>query len=459
VVEFKNQKGITLIEVVVSMCILSLMSIVLAQGVVNQYIFMHNARTITENAYLAAKQADEEAQGIKDAISGKHPIPLPTPAEYTMFNYSGGSPRTISYYPVMKLIGDKNGNPTIKSIYTVVTDIRPPEFETPEFIDYSALLKTGGSVVDGAYSITPSTAIDLEYTVDKPHLLLMVKYQWYMSDASFPMTWKNVVVNSPGIGIEVPSFPDDFSIIPYATSNQLTVDKSMAGRHLACVMTPASREGKLGISVMTKPLYIYGLPVIANLAAHFDASLIELPLGDIEVSNLNDISGKGIIATHYGSAPSNLIVADFPQPLSRTYPIKSQAVSFDAGGWFEAPGIAIGASSDFTMFAVARAGDPMRGSIISNGAAWDFDMSSFPGAADGDWHILGINSESKRSLGKNAVLLAGGLIGDRLAGGLIAIGKESEVEIAELVVYDSLLSDEDWLKITRYLGEKYNLNE
>ncbi|MDR1540979.1 MAG: type II secretion system GspH family protein [Clostridiales bacterium] len=458
VIEIKNRKGMTLVEVIVSMCILSFLSVVLVQGIANQYAFMHNTKSMTENSYLAAKQVEEETQRIKDIISGKNSDPLPTPATYTMFNYWGGTPRTISYYPVMKYINDKNGNPTSKAIYSVVTDIRPPEFETPSLTNFMAILKTSGTAVDGAYATTPSTVIDLKYDVVKPHLLLMVKYQWYMSDASFPMTWKNVGIDDPGVGIEVPSFPDDFSIIPYAVSKQLTVDSSMAGRHLVCVMTPASREGKMGVAVMTKPIYIYGLPVLNNLKAHYDASLIELPSGITAAGILNDISRKGVNAIHYGYTPSNLIVTDFPQLENRTYPIKAKAVDLSLGGWFEATGLALGASSNFTMFAVAKTNDPTWGSIISNNSAWAFDMFSFPGATDGDWHILGINSNSKRTIGKNASLSAGGLIGDRMFGGSIIIGGGSEIELAELIIYNSLLSDADWLKVTRYLGEKYNLN-
>jgi type II secretory pathway pseudopilin PulG len=450
----RMRKGMTLVEVVIAFLLLSLLAAIFLQNMTRQYALMARAKAITENVFQAAKKVETETRDIRDALDRGVAYPLGAPHTYTMFS-GGADERDITYYPVMEAINDIEGNPSSKTLYAVVADVRQPEFVVPEITNFQALLRSGGVVVGGAYADS-SAVIDVEADVDDPGLLLMFKYQWYISDLGFPLTWKNVEMSDPGIGINVPMFPNDYSIIPYATSSQLAITPDMAGRHALCVVTPASVSGKMGKAVLTKPIYIYGLPVLGGLKAHYDASLVELPTGVFGAYSWQDISGGGADAFYYGSVYPVLSIADFPKRDDREYPTKAKRMAFSGWGWMMAPGLVLNAADNFTMFAVAKSNGWFSSDIISNGAAWRFDMSSYPGAVDGQWRILGLSSGNKRTMGKEASLVGGAFLGDRSTGGMIMIGG-SNVELAELIIYNTVLTDVDWLKVTKYLGEKYNL--
>ncbi|MDR1560421.1 MAG: type II secretion system GspH family protein [Clostridiales bacterium] len=455
----KTHKGLTLVEIIIAFVILSVMAGMFIPGVISQYALMQNAKAITENVFSSANRAERKAQDIKDTLAGTPaPTPLPAPNTYTMFPGTADQ-RTVSYYPVEESISDIDGNPSSKSIYSVVADVRQPEFAVPVTTSLETRIEVGGVVVDGSY-VESATRITTDYTMDHPELLLINKYQWYVSGPGFPMRWDNVDMSDPGVGINVPMFPNHFSIIPYATGSQLVITPEMAGRHVVCVMTPAAITGKMGLSIISKPLYIYGLPVFDNLAAHYDASLVDLPPGDTVVYTWPDISGNGSDTAHYGTHSSGVLsITDFPILTGREYPIKAREIGFDGSGWMEAPGLILNGSDDFTMFAVVKADNVTDSEIVSNGAAWSFDMSVYPGLLDDEWYILGINSDTKRTVGKDASISSDDPLGDGASSDVVRIADNgSTVHLAELIIYDTLLLDSEWEEVTQYLGNKYNID-
>jgi hypothetical protein len=447
----------TLVEVVIAFLILSVTAGLFIQGSVRQHMIMLDTRSITENVFSTAKRAELKIQEIKDALGGAPaPSPLPSPNTYTMFPGEDDE-RVVSYYPVMERINDIEGNPGVKTIYSVVADTRQPEFDVPVITSMTTDIKSGGVIVEGAYA-APGTTVESAAVLDRADLLLLNKYQWYISGPSFPIRWDNVSMEDPGVGINVPMYPKDFDLIPYAVSSKLTITPDMAGRHVLCIMTPAAISGKMGRSVMSKPRYIYGLPIFSDLAAHYDASLIDPPASVIDINIWPDISGNNADASHYGSYPVILSITDFPSLDGRDYPVRARQAAFDGGGWLEAPGLALSASDDFTMFAVVKADDMSSSAIISNGGAWVFDMSSYPGLLEDKWYILGLRSDNKRTVGKDAALSFDSPAGDRSTGDIIKIGGGSKISLVELIIYNTQLSDGDWEKVTQYLGDKYNID-
>jgi len=311
----------------------------------------------------------------------------------------------------------------------------------------------------------PAVMSDME----NAEYLVQIKYQWYISEPGFPMRWDHLPGDA-SIGVSVPEYPKNFSLIAGAAASVLPVTPAMAGRHVACVMTPCAVSGKMGDSVVSVPQYIYGPAMINGLAAHYDASLIDDPsdigMGGIarwrDLSNLQD---NGADAWPNGGAPS-LTNEEFPQMPDRDDPIKALSVAFNSG-WME-PDPAFSLGNQFTMFAVVRINDINNGTIISNGAAWAFDPSAYDAsivyAAPDTHYILGLSSEGIRTIGKNARVdntsSVSPVTGE--AGGIIKIGSgdgvPSDINLTELIIYSRVLSPDEWLSVTSFLGEKYNLS-
>jgi len=233
-------------------------------------------------------------------------------------------------------------------------------------------------------------------------------------------------------------------------------------------MTPASFDGKMGRSVPTRPVYIYGLPVTNNLMAHYDASLIDLPNSDFDDialggrvalrwRNISNNSNVGNANNVVGGQSPWLYVEEFPQLSNRNYPINAQYVRFGDRGLFD---VNLAFFGPFTIFAVVRLTGPNR-MILGVGNNLGFNAASFPGLVQDEWYILGINSGGTRTVGKNAnpssnntaPVFGGGPV--RIGG---STGTASNIDLAELIIYNNLVPSADWLKITQYLGRKYNID-
>ena len=492
----KIRKGMTLIEIVISIFILSMLSILYMQNITKQYALMQDAKITTKNAFSSAKNAEQDIQYIKDVLGGlPSPTPLPASAECVMFSDMAyvltGDTRKVEYYPVMKNILDRDGNPGRKKIYCVVADLPPEEVIMPVIQDAYSIITVNGAEVEGVYATTPNAWVEAVIDdVSHPEMLGFVPYtyEWYISEPNWLMRWNNV---EPYLAeIYVPMFPQNFSIIPDEFTDKLKVEEEMAGRHVICVITPYGAAGKKARPFICPAKYIYGLPVLGPLA-HYDTSMIDGPLnglydspipgsnrcrelpGTTFATKLMDISGNGYHGIFYNDYPE-FEYYEFPNPNAEERPIKAQVVYFFGIGnhWAEPTGLPLNADSDFTMFAVVRPLLTGSSMIISNGAAWEFYVQTFtpqaksvtfyPSKDPGNWwYVLGLNAEGMRSFGRSGDIYAGDPVGDRTSAGTIRIGfartHTSSLLLAELIIYDRLLSESEWHEVTEYLGDKYNI--
>jgi hypothetical protein len=292
-------------------------------------------------------------------------------------------------------------------------------------------------------------------------VLLLTKYQWYVSNLGFPIPYNNVEPDDWAFELKCPQFPDDYYLIPNMSLDELNITSNMAGRHIVCASTPSSLVGKLGISYLSEPKYIYGLPVFTNLLGHWDASLI--PGGSMaeELDNWFDITDIKIKANTDGTTKPIVKATEFPKLPGKEKPIIAKSVSFqNLSKMTVVYPFNVGAGANFTMFAVARSIDGMGGgTIISNGSAWAFDLSTFTGVSDNEWNVFAINSNGNRTIGKDANISGNDdPVGDRAVASGTKLGG-NEVEVAELIVYSNVMSStsSQWKQITKYLGEKYNI--
>jgi len=491
----------TLVEVLIAIALLSVVAAMYMQNTLKEYALMRETQKLTANSFSAAQQAEHQMQYIKDYLNGTPtptpapgtptPAPIPVPSIMPMFSLYGADQRDVKYYPVTEDILNTDGVAGAGSIYSAVTDVRPSEFPVPQMSSATTRLMISGVPAPyGVYATTPYATADVDLAdvmsptnMQNSSYLLQIKYQWYISVPAFPMRWDHIDTSDPSaIGISVPVYPKDFTVItdaPGANTSSLTITPSMAGRHVVCVMTPCARSGKMGDSVVSRPLYIYGPPTSALPAAHYDASLIDDP-GDIAAGkwrDLSDLSGYGADAAP-GAGGLSLFSVTFPKPASRQYAIQALAAAFDGSNWMGAYVPALDTTAGFTMFAVVSVDNTSKCTVVSAaGGAWKFDASpaAFPGIVQNppapgnkNWYILGVNSDGQHTIGKNANLLANTAIvtNPSVNANSIEIGRDdsvggnSMIDIAELLIYNGSMpaTGNEWRSITGYLGEKYNLN-
>jgi len=461
----RTHKGMTLVEIMIAFFILSLAAGVIMQTTIREYALMQSSKAITENVFSASKQVEHTMRDYKDAIGGT-PSPVPRPLQDRLMfpGAPAADQRQVSYYQVSEPIQSINGSSDPEDIYGVVTDDRPPDLPTPEITATRTTVILGSGAAEGAYGGTPATVGVEAAAIDHQELRSMIKYQWYISKTGFPVRWGNLPTDYWGIGINVPVFPDNFQVIPYATTSRLAITPDMGGKHVVCVMTPCSVNGKMGQSVLSDIEYIYGLPILNNLIAHYDASLIDgpnldiPPTGNWKVLNWPDISNL----FGYG--------ADAVLPASSGYPVISDGingrqVSFGSGCWLEPHGLSLAANSSFTMFAVARIYGS--GTIISNGTAWVFDPAKFAFTSSfspARFYILSLAYDSSTGLTARTVNNFSDDGADpagthsTAGAGTVKIG-DGNLDIAELIIYDAVYdgASAEWTAITEYLNAKYNL--
>ena len=480
----KLQKGATLIEIIISLTILVIITGMYAHSVTQQLRMLEDSRSITENVFATTVEVESQAQDIRrylDDQTSPYVSPPFIPTE-TVF---AGTPhvRTIEFHPIEEVIINRDGTPSTRAIHTVVASKQPPKFDVPAITGMDTNFLIGGATHETVYAAqAPKVEINIPSSnIYRPDLLLMTRFQWYMSAPGFLARWDHADEEDPDVGNLLPSFPRDFMIIPGATTRELTITPEMAGRHIVGVATPAAHSGRMGQRVPGKPRLVFGLPVLSDsgafqLLSHFDANLIDLPVDDPGSNRERNPTGN-IVANAWPDmfgSHDGVVVGTKPVlrrsatflPDGRRVPF--QAVSFNGATNIPAP-VPVHPSEGFTMFAVVSV-NSLSQSLIASGNGIAFNAAEFGVSVanpDGDernnLHILGFafdpsSNQATRTVGANP---AAPLPDDTFTlhpPSPFAIGTNSNIDLLELIIYRGVLPDERWRQVTMHLGEKYLLD-
>jgi len=425
----KNNKGFTLVEIIVSIALLGIICVGLFSGLTLQYRLMKSTQSITSDVAGAQQQMELEISDVKKAIQDGTASSSDEKSYPFHFISDDGMTYdcTVSGYP--KEIEVSLGNSTRK-LYTVIADHLMPEFAvasatiTIEFSD--------GVTLDFAYIDTPSLYVKSNVTIDDPENVNMTNiYRWYVSRAGFniPMISNPSEIEN---GTVYPRFPDDYTIISGANSANLTsISSKYAGRHLICTVTPAAQSGKMGATAVSNPVYLSGLPVTSDLRLHLDASMISKEDTDavngtdtLTVEEWYDISGNGDDAVQSDAKKQPVLnetyIGDIVDNNLR-YETYAKYVSFDGdsiNGYNDLLTSKVGSfSGEKTVFVVAR--------YTGEDDFTIYQDDEVPGFV---------------SFGSNKAYIG---------------GTSDEVDIAEVIVYDGVLSEDDADEVRSYLENKY----
>ncbi len=257
-----KNKGLTLIEVIVSLAIFAIISV----GFYGMFsvVFVNTFRTsaITEETFRAQKIIEDQIATIKGKILNNEVISDFNIQDYVLF-VGTTQERTLQAYVI-----EHHGSSGLV-LETLVSETRVPPLIVPvvEPFKISGYYSSGSSIVR---TINPNTTmsnlsinIDGDLTVDNPGMLIRFLYYWYVSDSSTFV---------PG---DEPIFPDQYEIIPGQTNRLLTtVPTSYAGKFVKLVVTPVGEKGRMGVPVESNSLYISPFTQTQNLLLRLDASYL-----------------------------------------------------------------------------------------------------------------------------------------------------------------------------------------
>jgi prepilin-type N-terminal cleavage/methylation domain-containing protein len=264
----RSNKGFTLVEVILSLAIFSIISVGFLGMFSSVYINTFKSTVVTENAFLAQRQIEDQIATVKSSLEMNIPPTGLTSTTVTLF--SGSNLRSVVVYHLRQSVT------TDQVIDTLVASSRPPQLLVPNITSTVTIAAFSGTTKKDYPNIgMPSLSVDLgtPLVVDNPGLLIRYLYYWYISNSRINIPGNYIpgeyITNNP------PFFPDNYEIIAEHTTNLIpSIPASYAGRFLKLVVTPVGEKGQMGTSVVSNDLYISALPVNDNLIFNLDANYI-----------------------------------------------------------------------------------------------------------------------------------------------------------------------------------------
>ena len=424
----KNNKGFSMIEIILSIALLGIISVGLITGLTAQFRLLKNTQKFTEDVASAQQDIELQISDVKKAVQDNTEPENKTSYTLHLTDQHGNVyNRTVEGYP--RALDASSGHAII-TLFAIVADQKMPEYPVAE-VDTFTLEFSDDSTV---YKDNPALTINSNVTLDDDeHVNLTNIYRWYVSRTGFNIP----TIVSPAeteIGTKYPRFPNDYTIIHGASGTYLSSDTvaSCLGRHVICTVTPASQSGKMGATAVSNPLFVGGLPLKDDLLLHLDASMINkessaavnIVSNKYYVKNWIDISGNGdsVVQTTANRQPelSEAYIGDMVDN-GLWYDTYAKYVYFDDGdGTMDRMTVSTNTiHTDRTVFVVSR-----------NHGAEKFEIyqDTYPS-------YVSITSGS--------------------SGGVTIGNTSNSVDVAEVIIYDGTLSQSDADAVNLYLNNKY----
>lgn len=444
-----NHKGFTLIEIILSITILSILVMATYTVITNNLGFMRMSKDMSRNTLLSQQEIELDKNAIKESLRETgHGLDI----ESIVIDGI-----TVDYHEVSK---EYNGQ---RYTYRVTSE-QPPEylllktFDVDNYLiseDYKAFsaYPIAGSEVLGTSSPDPSTfsthwMLDLnQWYVSKPGFNIPVP-RGDILDTDFRYYDYLVAENREDeIGVRYPNFPDDYILLGTETSNNILDITKYAGRHLVYKVTAAAKSGRIGIPEVSDPIYVNGLNDTNGLEIHLDATMIDSSYRDSDNSYHVDSNSKVArwfdLSSGIGRSEPNEIAIqndsdERPELVNSDVDIEfnGRFIDFDSG---ESLTINSQDTNNRWIYAFSVVRGDSGNRIFQNGSMIStIDTESIE--IDGVWKIVYDNY-----YGSSNTFMIG----------------DSDTDIAELIVYafDSELSSEEESNlistIEDYAGSKY----
>lgn len=292
------RRGLTLVEIIVAIAIIGIVAVGFMAVMTNSLHLMGVDRKMTQDAFLVQQEMELKIDAERRS---------PSSAYVTIDNVFGDSRLDLKVLP----LSYSNGGDRYD---TIIAEISPPALQVPRVLTVTAEFSEGGLKSQASYaksSVQSEGSNTMDPSTD--HLFLVNNYQWYVSRPGFNIPYPLDSVHELEVGTKYPAFPSDYMPIPGATGSLFHNVSAYRGRHLVFGVTPAAKSGKLGEQMTSKPIFVYGLPILDQLLVHLDGSTV-VPTDTEQVGTGNtvkkwmDISGNGYHAIAASSSQRPVLV-------------------------------------------------------------------------------------------------------------------------------------------------------
>ncbi len=488
-----SKNGFSLIEVILSIALLGIISMMMIPALTNQYQSIVQTRIMTDDLFAAQQQMEIQISDVKQAIQNNNDLSERTKTSYKFFEGTAFA-REVWGYPNVVDVHVGNNAITLKSI---IADSKTTSFGVASISALKIGFYNGATALTANYAYQSTTGLQVKttYTLNDPaNVNLTNIYRWYVTRDGFysPMIANPLEIET---GTRFPRFPDDYVLLKSANTKNLPVlNTALAGHHLICTVTPASKSGKIGIAVPSNPLFISGVPFVTGLKLHLDASFLSREDTNIRtsaskyfVTQWKDISGNNNNAAQTTTTrqPELLEAQTGKLTLDGTnYTSYANYVRFNGGQGLTIADNGTLDINNLTVFVALRSASTVSPQTIisktnsTNG--WLFGWTaagklgltiksgstntlSLPAssALNGNWHILTATSALSLQMDQETPLTLTRTASTNLTNNdLIQIGFDGStnyatVDVAEILVYDAVLTPDQIADIKDYLKNKY----
>lgn len=436
----KKRKGLTLLEVILSIAILGIISLAFLSALSNHFGFLIKSNEIAQDEFLAQGLMEEELERIKEEIKNDDSLVYKS---INIFPDLIDDGIDVKYLEVKSPVDDE-------FYYSYIPKMK---------IEELTVLKLQSVENKVLYKNTEVSNLSYAYLNDDFKLkgifrnesaykkfVYLNTVEWYASDTKFIMP----IYNRSQLEEDsdyYPSWPDDYSLVKtgyienYGNPHETKIDISLEylGRHMILAVTPGAKSGKLGEQMTGDlPIFVSAVPKLENLLIHLDANFIN-PLGTDLNTNTNQIKKWLDLSTIL----ENGLLDDFAfasngyptlEKTDTTDSFKGQYIKFQEN---ERLGINKNIVEDKVwIFAIVRKQDPdTEPNILTNEENF-FRMNTVDFNEDNSWFLI----KGELNIGTDDFI-----IGD------------DGIEISEIVIYKGPLSEADSSDISEYFKSKYNL--
>jgi len=462
----KGKKGLTLIEVVLSMFIIGLIATAFIPSLFSNFSMLFRTREITKNIFEAKQDLERSIELVKngDYLSDGNKFQSKTfklfekEIEGVLINQPiSGEKKIVAFVPIIS-----------EDIQEIV--IKEPRVEAGT-VGISPLGPIYGFKEE---SLKGSRGKLDERSRDYYNLSI---FNWYVSKPGFegfiPGTVNNV--NEGYFGTRYPQWPHDYVKVKTSYNvvdilyNLKEYVEDYQGRHIIFSEIPVSRIGKYGTEEPSQPVYLIGLPVLDSLSLHLDVDTIQEEINDEKLLYWSDISKDGI-------KTNEKINIKYDEDLGKFAEINNKVTISE--------NLQLG--EDITIFIVFNNTSlEVDKSIMDSNPGWKINLNerkvefilgqgerqiklASDTTLDNNKHIL-VGQISKRTNGE--VKLEVKLFVDNeektftgdtdifnSSPSVLSIGDDkSKLNLYEIIIYNSALSEEDINSVRKYLARKHRI--
>ncbi len=475
-----NNRGITLVEILVAILLIGIISTVFVSTLVTDFTLLVDTRELTTDAFELQQAMEKEIESVKSDLSAG--ITPSGKASYTLFEGESNEVTIDGFYREVALAG--------KSIHTVIAESRIPDFPVPIAGSVNLVLEKNSTQLSDNYAYVSTSGLGAKATavVDDPDGVFLVnRHEWFVSRPGFSIPYVSAayIDEDFDLGRIYPIFPYDYIPVPIKANTDMlnqsafnSITSEYTGRHIIYTISPYASSGKKGVTVFSDPVFLHGPTVTDGLVLHLDASIISRDptvsqievLGNrVYVTQWDDLTGNG---NHAYQVTQNL------KPELRETQFSDELFVWGKSLFPNAAGTTMRINSftpssmnNYSVVVVAKSTAIQSDVPIVKGNSWSFgwnpsgNLSFNTGATpaelngnlglDGSWHVFtAIASDGGLSLRVDGV--------DEASGTSVTAANSSltidwqNVQISEILIYNRSLSGSDLASVEEYLLDKFD---